>query len=50
MSNHPAFAVNFIRWNNNSEDAYGFVFRDGSKGRFHRDSRVDYLEIDCPEI
>ena len=47
ISNHPAISVNFIRWNNNENTAYGFVFRDGTvKGSFRNDNKVDYLEID----
>ena len=46
VSNHPALSVNFVRWKNNDNVSYGFVFRDGSKGRFNDDRRVDYLEID----
>lgn len=46
ISNHPALSVNFVRWQNQKEEAYGFVFRDGSKGRLDDDKRVNYLVID----
>ena len=46
ISNHPALSVNFVRWKNNDNSSYGFVLRDGSRGRFDDDHRVNHLEID----